>query len=283
MGHVGLAADGAAVEVVLLGLGLGVVEVDHLGAPVLPVVGPLGGLPLGLPLGGGEHVADVRGEEEQVVQHGHDGDQSQQELTVSQVLDHSQGEVGGVKPGQPLGLDGDDEEEQELQVGVQGGKGEEHGHVYIVHGGSAHQEADEDVQQNAEEVKDGELVAPPLPLQGGADEVVEVEGEGKEEEPLSAVGHEDEGDQTPDLAGENGGCVEAEQAGTQGAAPHAEHIQQVDEHVADDDVAHEPGDTQLRMLVAETIQPLLNGTQRDDLLQRDKDTSIILPAFRREV
>ena len=42
--------------------------------------------------------------------------------------------------------------------------------------------------------------------------------------------------------------------------------QEIHQHIADDDVPHESGDAQLGVLIAETIQPLLNGTQRDDLL-----------------
>ena len=102
-------------------------------------------------------------------------------------------------PGQPLGLDRDDEEEQELQVGIEGGKGEEHGHIDIVHGRGAHQKAHQNVQQNAEEIENGELVGTPLPLQGVADEVVEVEGDGKQENVSAGGGDKDKGNDPPDL------------------------------------------------------------------------------------
>lgn len=127
------------------------------GLPVLvlpcPVLGPA------FPVG--ELAADVRGEEQKVVEHSHNGNQRVQEVPRQQILEDRQGKVGRVNPGQPLGLDRDDEEEQELQVGIEGGKGEEHGHIDIVHGRGAHQ----NVQQNAEEIENGELVGTPLPLQ----------------------------------------------------------------------------------------------------------------------
>ena len=93
----------------------------------------------------------------------------------------------------------DDEEEQELQVGIEGGKGEEHGHIDIVHGRGAHQKAHQNVQQNAEEIENGELVGTPLPLQGVADEVVEVEGDGKQENVSAGGGDKDKGNDPPDL------------------------------------------------------------------------------------
>ena len=90
-------------------------------------------------------------------------------------------------------------EEQELQVGIEGGKGEEHGHIDIVHGRGAHQKAHQNVQQNAEEIENGELVGTPLPLQGVADEVVEVEGDGKQENVSAGGGDKDKGNDPPDL------------------------------------------------------------------------------------
>ena len=67
----------------------------------------------------GELAADVRGEEQKVVEHSHNGNQRVQEVPRQQILEDRQGKVGRVNPGQPLGLDRDDEEEQELQVGIE--------------------------------------------------------------------------------------------------------------------------------------------------------------------
>lgn len=47
-------------------------------------------------------------------------------------LPDAEEEEGRVNPGQPLGLQGNDEEEQDGQVGEQGGHGEEEGHVQVV-------------------------------------------------------------------------------------------------------------------------------------------------------
>jgi len=258
------------VEVLGLGLGLGVVEVDHLGPGTGALVGVLVLLLAHLALGPappvGELASNVRREEEQVVEHCHNGDQCQERVAGEQVLEHGDEEVGRVNPRQPLGLYGDDEEQQELQVGIQGGKGEEHGHVHIVHGRRAHKEAQDDVQNHPEEVKDGELIAPPLPLQGRADEVVEVQGEDKEENIAAAGGYKDKGDDPPDLPLEDGAGIKTQQSRGNGIPVGAEEIEQVHQHIADDNVPHEPGDTQAGVFVTETVQPLLQGAQGNDLL-----------------
>ena len=63
------------------------------------------------------------------------------------------------------------------------------------------------------------LLDPPLPLQGGADEVVEVEGQQEQDQVPAGVGDEDKGDDPPDLAMENGAGVEAEQTRPKAAPP----------------------------------------------------------------
>ena len=48
-------------------------------------------------------------------------------------------------------------------------------------------------------LENGELVGTPLPLQGVADEVVEVEGDGKQENVSAGGGDKDKGNDPPDL------------------------------------------------------------------------------------
>ena len=89
--EVGLAAHSTLVEVLGLGLGLGVVEVDHLGPGTGALVGVLVLLLAHLALGPappvGELAANVRREEEQVVEHCHNGDQCQERVAGEQVLE----------------------------------------------------------------------------------------------------------------------------------------------------------------------------------------------------
>lgn len=151
VGEVRLAAHGAFVE---RGLGLcpGVVEVHDLGSAVAGgtaeirvfMPGLVGGV-LGAALPVGHLPADIRGEEEQVVQDGHDGDEGVEEMPGQHQAENLIGEERRVEPGQPLDLHGDDEEEQHLQVREERGEGEEHGHIHIEHGRRAHQEAHGDV------------------------------------------------------------------------------------------------------------------------------------------
>ncbi len=94
-------------------------EVHHLGAAVAAVVlvavprpglGPV----LGLPAQVGDAIHNVGGEEEQVVQHGHHRDQGVEGVPRQHHLKNGDAKERRVNPRQPLGLDRDDEEEQEL-------------------------------------------------------------------------------------------------------------------------------------------------------------------------
>ena len=151
VGQVRLAADGALVQG-RFGLRLGVVEVHDLGAASsvgtaeirVFMPGLVGGV-LGAALPVGHLPANVRGEEEQIVQDGHDGDEGIEEMPSQEQAEDLIGEERRVEPGQPLDLHGNDEEEQDLQVREEGGKGEEHGHIHIEHGRRAHQEAHGDI------------------------------------------------------------------------------------------------------------------------------------------
>ena len=163
----------------------------------------------------------------------------------------------------------------------EGGEGEEHGQVHIAHGGNAHHKAHKNVQHHAEEIEYREFGGAPFPLQGGADPIVEVQQNGQPEKighPAAGdIGHEDKGDQPPDLPVEDAGGAEGEQVGGGVDPSHAEHIQDKHQDVADDDVFHEPGDPQAGMLAAETLQPLLQCAQRNDLLRTMRWTDRGIP------
>lgn len=105
-----------------------------------------------------------------------------------------------VDPGQPFGLHRDDEEEQKLEVGVQGGKGKEEGHIEVVHtdhgpgvvGAIQHREHQphNDIGQHADAVVHSELDRTPLTLKHVADEIIHVEEEGEKDQVIAGGGDE---------------------------------------------------------------------------------------------
>ena len=173
---------------------------------------------------------------------------------------------GGVRPGQPLDLDGDDDE-QHLHIPVQGGKGEEHGQVHIVHGNGGHRvgqhqiedKARDDIEHQSQQIEYREFCGAPLPLQNGADPVVEIQRDGQKQD-LIGGRHKDEGDQPPhlapqDIVGDKG------QDGGQGKAG-AELVQQPHQRIAHHDHQHQIGNAEPGVLITEPVQPSLNRTQR---------------------
>lgn len=246
---VGNAAHGTFVQVALcfLGLLLGLFEVD--------------GLRRGFVSDPAEQGGKVPREEQEIVQDGNDGDQSYQELTADQIKEDGTGEKRRVDPGQPLDLDRDNEENQEPGLGVEGGEGEEHRQIDIIHGGKARHETQQGVEENAHKVEQGELDAAPLPFQGGADHPVEVQ-RNRQEKQIAVQGDKDEGDQPPDLTVQDLGDAEEQKLRT---VTLAEHVQQIDNHGADDNVVHQMGDAQFRVLITKTVQPRINRTQWQDL------------------
>ena len=88
------------------------------------------------------------------------------------------------------------------------------------------------------------------------------------EEGVGIEGDKDKGNQTPNLPAQNMVARKGKKVTGHYGVAHAEHVQEIDQDAADDNVEHQVGDAQSRMLVAETIQPILNGTQEYDLLTR---------------
>ena len=152
-------------------------------------------------------------EEDQVVEDSHDGSHDARQCKhpdrgeLHQVVNDVVGKESGVQPGQPFDLYRNHEEKQYLHFPVQGGKGEEHGQVDVVHSGGLHgqrdkqidQEARNDIKHHPKQVEHRKLGHAPLPLQDGADPVVEIQGDGQEKE-ITGRRHKDKGEQPPDLA-----------------------------------------------------------------------------------
>ncbi len=104
-------------------------------------------------------------------------------------------------------------------------------------------------EHDAAQVEQAELGRAPLPLQHGADPIVEVAAQ-QQVEGVGAVGHHHEGDQPPHLAPENVRRPEAEQAAEH---PAGEQVQEKDGHLGDGDVQHQVGDAEPGMLGAEPV------------------------------
>ena len=213
------------------------------------------------------------GEEEQEVEQGHDGDDHAHPIEAQQAGEDGEGEEGQVDPGQPLGLHRDDEEEEEAQVGVQGGEGEEEGHVEV---GDVHHrigviravdegedQAHHDIGRHADAVVEGEFRGAPFPLQHVADHIVHVEEQGQPDRSVPCGRDEDETDQPPDLPLQDTGGDEGQHGG---AGIAGEHIQQIDHDVPDDHILHQVGDAQTGVLVAEPVEPSVDGAQGRGLL-----------------
>ena len=243
---VGDAAHGAFVDI-SLGLPrllLGLLEID--------------GLLAGFVLDPAEQAGKIARKEQEIVQNGQNGDQCHQEVPADQVLEDGPGKECSIQPGQPLDFHRDEEKDQELCVGVQGGKGKEHGQVHIGHGGVAGQKAQQHIQYHTHDIEQGELGGAPLPLQRGADHPVQIGGQGEPDQ-VAVQGNEHKGDQAPDLPVQDVGQGEVEQGRK---AVLAEHVQQIDQHGTHDDDVHQVGNAEPGMLIAEAVQPGFNGTQR---------------------
>ena len=253
---VGLAADGALVDIALLGVGV-------LGSS-LEVDGLLGMLVLEAALAVADGLSKIAPEEDEEVEDGHDREEGADDIPAQQSGNDLPGEESSVDPGQPLDLDGEDEEQKDLHVRVEGGKGEEEGHVDVVHGGIAGDEAKDDVEHYADQVKHIEPGRSPFPLQKRADPVVEIgRDEGGEE--TGGLGEEDEGKDPPDLSPKNGPTAEVEDGG-KGDPVEGKGVNEGNGHIGNGDIKHEIGDPKPGMLPAELIDPLVDGAQGESLL-----------------
>ena len=199
------------------------------------------------------------------------------------VRDDGVEEVGRVDYGEPLHLDGDDVEEQHPCLREERREGEEHAQVDV---GRAHEIAaavdeigDEAVdyrEQHAHRVVDGEAPRPPLALERGADEIVEVQ-EQQQRYDAVRLRHEDEGDYPPHLPAQHGGRVEGEEAREGARAVHGP--EQPDGRRAHDYGEHQVVYAEARVLIAEQVDPL-HETSHYKSSRSDNEAFNILPQER---
>ena len=201
---------------------------------------------------------EVRAEENEEVEQGDDGQQRAHDVQPDQAAGNTQGKKGGIQPGEVFDFHGHDEQ-QHRGVRIEHGEGKEHGHVHIIGAGEdivlpGEQRRQDHARQgegHAAEIIDVELGRAPFPLQGGADKIVEEQGD-DQEKGLEAGGYEDKGDQPPDLAPEQGAQVEGQKA--DGAVVvSGQKIQEINDRRADDDDLHQIRDPETGMAIAEFI------------------------------
>ena len=216
--------------------------------------------------------------EKEIVQHRHKGEKIQGEAASQNAHDENH----GVHDGQPLHLDGDDEEKQHLHIGEEGGEGEEHAEVDILgvygiaySGDEEDEEAVYGCENHTGEEVEIEFGCAPAVFQRLAYEVVEVEEyEGKE---AVGVGDENEGEYAPDLTAEN--VVGGEGKHTLKAAGGVHHGEKPDDDVADDHVQHEIVYAEAGVLIAKEVhfsaEPFQNISAPNRLLWDGRPAAFI--------
>mgnify|MGYP000400122277 CR=1 FL=1 len=251
--RVGAAADGALVVVALFLLLL------------LYRLLVLHGLGVVLRLGAGGQIVYLRPDEHGEVQQRHHRQHHARPVVLADGADDVKGEQCAVQIGQPLHFHRQEEHEKHRGVREQHGEGEEHGQVHIggarhgdeiVAGDDAGQHRTQHRQQHAAEVVEIELGGAPLPLQRGADPVVEVQAD-EQPEGGAGAGVENERHDAPDLAVEQAVQVKRQKVQRGGVGGCRQHGQDVHRHVADDDDAHQIGDTEAGVGGAETLHPVI--------------------------
>ena len=159
---VGAAADGALVVVALLLLLLahGLAEVHRLaGVEVLPDA---------------QEPLDLRPDKDQEVQQRSNGKDNADPVAYGQGGDHNKGIVDAVNDGQPLHLDGDDEEQHHLHIREENGEGQEQGQIDEMRSGQSEtvfpgdetgNDGADDGEQHAGDVIERKPCGAPFPFQ----------------------------------------------------------------------------------------------------------------------
>ena len=248
--HIGAAADGAFVGIGGLGLGMaGQVaaaggEGDGL---VLGMGGLFGGAPGVDAPGDGEDPDPVLAEEQEVVAQG-----DQAEEAVGEGTEQAQKHRQQIQHRQDPSLDGDDEEDQELGIGVKGGVGQKQAHVQIGHVGlSAEDHAVNIHQQHARQIEQVEPQGSPDILDAPAHGIVADHHQHGEEAEASGVA-QGIGKQPPDLAPEDGLPVKGKE-GIQGVAG-VDYVHQRPHRRAQGNVKHQIGDALVPVAEAEAVE-----------------------------
>ena len=209
--------------------------------------------------------SDVGREEHKKIEQCEQRQQAAEDVPAHKVQQNRHQEPRRVRIGEPLDLDGQNEEHQHLHIGIEGGKGEEEGQVYIIRprhrqGIAAEKIADhgcENGQNHAAYIINSKASRAPLVFQRRTDGIVEIQ---RHRHPKSrAVGrNKDEGDEPPKLAVQHLPHIEPEKLQRRLLRKHGEQKHQ---HIADDDVAHQIFDAKARVHGAESVDLFIEFLQ----------------------
>lgn len=263
---VGLAADGAFVEIALL-------LIDRFGS--LFEVDGLGGMPVLVALLAViEGICKLDPEEDEKVKDGHQREKSPQPEACPETLDDVPDKESGIDPGQPLYLHRQDHHEQDLHIGEKNSKREQHGQIHIMDRGDAENQPVDDIQKHTKKIEAVEPGGSPLPFQCAADPIIEISGYSDHEQrcagdseikesKISGDRDKNKGNEPPYLSSENRG-LEKEQQSRERIG--AEVINEADSRLTNGDIEHQVGDPKVGMLNAELVNFILDPTQDKNLL-----------------
>ena len=206
------------------------------------------------PPGLGQHIQHILAEEQEVIGQ---GDQAE-EIVGEGASEEVQGNDGQIDEGKDPGLYGDDEEQQEVGIGIHGGITQEHAQIQISDIRLAAKDQTPDIHQHhTGEIEEVKLESSPAVFHGPAQRPVAEQGNGNEQQiVVSGAVNQGEGHKPPDLTVEDALPVEAKQ-GIQAV---------VSGHLADDinngsacgNIQHQIGNALITVPVAHLLKP---GTQ----------------------
>ena len=206
------------------------------------------------PPGHGDYIDDIFAEEQEIVGNGHEGEQAvREESRGGEQGKLSEGE-DQVKQGEDPCLHGDDEEQQEMGIGVQRCVCQEQAQVQGAHIGIAAEDHAEYIHhQNAGKIEQVEAESAPDVFHGPSQGIItEQADEGIEN--IAAVIGKGIGDQPPYLTLENQSPVKIEQVVENVIACHIAH--DVHQTRAQGNVEHQVGNTPIAVAEAETVESL---------------------------
>ena len=195
-----------------------------------------------------QDVEDVRTEEQKIVQQ-----RCQRVEAVEQGIDkETVNQHGKIEPSQPFHLNGNDEHEQHLIFREHGGKGQQQAQIQCAAVGiDTQQQSGKIHDDHTGKIKQIKPKSAPSAFNGFADEIVEVQGNGKQQN-VAVGGQQDVSQQPPDLSVENGSPIKAHEFIKPSAGIDSD--KQVHNGCAQSDIEHEIGDALAVMAVAEPLE-----------------------------
>lgn len=216
------------------------------------------------PPGDGNDVDDIFAEKQEIVG---DGDQREQIIrhkTDDRIDDHIVQRQGQIHHGEDPCFHGDEEEQQEMGVGIEGRITQKQAQVQIVNIGITAEEHAEHVHQHhTGEVKQIEPEGSPCVFHGAAQGVITQQTDSSQDDVTGIIG-KDKTEKPPDLSLQNSTTVKA-QKGIENTAL-VEHAHSIHDSAADGNVQHQVGDAFIAILIAKPFETAAKVFQSTQLL-----------------